>query len=96
MADVERHTAEPAPLHPAAGLRPGAWYLCLHPDRPITPQVLADQLVAVDFDCPDCRRMAAAFQAKVGNVKVTERTRAGLELPGRMSLRAKLEDEHNR
>lgn len=91
-----QHTPEPAELHPAAGLRPGAWWMCLHPDREITPLVLEAQLVAVDFDCPDCRRMAAAFQGYVGNVKVIQRTRAGIEIPGEMSLRAKLTDEHNR
>lgn len=90
------HTPEPAELHPAAGLRPGAWWICRYPDREITPAVLEAQLVAVDFDCPDCRRHATAFQGAVGNVKVTERTRTGVELPGEMSLRAKLTDEHNR
>lgn len=63
-------------LHPASGLRPGAWWACHYPERPPLPDV-----TAFDPGCSKCALVLEVVRRLAGSeVAMDERTRSGVEL----------------
>ena len=63
-------------LHPAGGLRPGAWWACEHPERPPVPGV-----TAFDPQCSRCTLALEVVKRLAGQeVAMEERSPSGLEL----------------
>lgn len=77
---------EPRALHPRAGLRPGGWYACEHPDR--DPVI---DVTAFDPRCTGCNDILARVQANSGTpCRMDSRTSTGVELGTRSTARGRL------
>lgn len=85
-------TPAPRALHPASGLRPGAWYACHEPERPPVPG-----LTAFDPQCNLCTIVLEAAERIAGRpLPIEQRSTGGVELSSKTTTEARLADARDR